>query len=41
MQITIPDWIFSGPYWAGFGTAVVLFIVLVVWLAGNFNPFGR
>lgn len=41
MTITIPDWLFCGPFWAGFGIAALFAVVVFFIVIRNFNPFGR
>jgi len=41
MTITIPDWIFCGLFLAGFGTGTAICVLGFLFLARNFNPFGR
>ena len=40
LTITLPDWLFCGPFWGGFFTAVGLGVILLLYAASNFNPFG-
>ena len=41
MTITIPDWLFDRSFWAGFGTATLILIGLLIFATRNFNPWGR
>jgi len=36
--INFPDWIFCGPYWAGFGTAIVLAIIFIAYALSQMGP---
>jgi len=38
MTIHIPDWLFDGHFWAGFGTAIAPFFALSLYWTNNFNP---
>lgn len=37
MTITIPDWLLNGPFWLGFGTGVLLCILILLWI-GKYLP---
>ncbi len=39
VTIEIPDWLFCGPFWAGFFTASVIIIALLRYALSSFNPF--
>jgi hypothetical protein len=41
LTITLPDWLFCGPFWGGFFTAIGLGVALLLFALANFNPFGR
>lgn len=36
LTIEIPDWLFCGPFWAGFFTAPVIIIALLIFIMSNF-----
>jgi hypothetical protein len=38
LTLNIPDWIFCGPFWAGFGIAVVLAVAFFFWLVSQCGP---
>lgn len=38
MTIHIPDWLFCGPFWLGFGIAAVLAIAFVIWAMAQIGP---
>lgn len=38
MTIHIPDWIFCGPFWAGFGSAILLVLIFIAWALPNMGP---
>lgn len=40
LTLEVPDWLFSGQYWGGFFTAVVLAFIFICIVASNFKPFG-
>ena len=40
LTINIPDWLFCGPFWAGFFTAIGLGIAFLMYALSNFRPFG-
>jgi hypothetical protein len=41
LTITIPDWLFSGPFWGGFFTCAALVFVFLLYEVSDFNPWGR
>jgi hypothetical protein len=40
LTITLPDWLFCGPFWGGFFTAIGLIVALLLYAMSNFKPFG-
>ena len=38
MTITIPDFIFNGPFWLGFVTALVLTVIIASFAATRSGP---
>ena len=40
LTVTIPDWLFCGPFWGGFFTAAIIGFAFLLYIASNFNPFG-
>lgn len=41
LTIELPDWLFCGPFWGGFFTCAALVFAFLLYVAANFNPFGR
>lgn len=43
MTIDIPDWIFDwilcGPFWLGFGTAILIAVVFILWALSKMTPW--
>lgn len=40
VTIEIPDWLFCGPFWGGFFTALGIAFAFLIYASRNFNPFG-
>lgn len=38
MTVHIPDWIFCGPFWAGFGSAILLAVIFIAWSLAKMGP---
>jgi hypothetical protein len=39
LTVEIPDWLFSGQYWNGFFTCLMVGIVVFAYGLAKFNPF--
>lgn len=40
LTITLPDWLFCGPFWCGFFTAIALGAAFLAYALSDFKPFG-